>query len=482
MLDFPLSAFALATWQTIYMVFISGLFGIALGLLGGIYLFLIKRGSLLPNNLGYQLLGFIVNAVRSLPFIILMISLIPFTRLILGTAIGTNAAIVPLTIAAIAFYARIAEAALQEVPQGLIEATMAMGATTGQIVKKVLLPESLPSLIKGGTLTIIGLIGSSAMAGAIGGGGLGELAVNYGYERFNVPVMLGTVVILIVIVQLVQSLGDRFALQRNIKTIVGISLVLATLCVGNIAYSTLSHPGPQLTVGIMAGQDEQFMAVAQQVAEKDFGLKIKLVTFNDYSLPDAALNQGSIDANIFQHKPFLDAQIKAHGYQLTAIAKTFIFPMGFYSRKINNIDQLPMGAIVALPNDPSNEGRALLLLAQHGLVKLKPSSGLFATVQDIVDSPLQLHFIILAAAQLPRSFHDATLVALTDDFTKVAGFQVNQALLKEGPDSPYADVIVVRTADKDNPEFKILVKVMHSGAVKRAVLAMFPHGAAIPAW
>jgi len=155
-----------------------------------------------------RIAGGIVNAVRSTPFIILLVAVIPFTRLVVGSSIGTMAAVVPLTIAAAPFVARLVETALREVDRGLIEAAQAMGATTRQIVWKVLLPEALPGVIAGMTITFVSLVGYSAMAGAIGGGGLGDLGIRYGYQRFLPEVMLTVVVILIVFVQLVQSLGD----------------------------------------------------------------------------------------------------------------------------------------------------------------------------------------------------------------------------------------------------------------------------------
>jgi D-methionine transport system permease protein len=173
------------------------------------------KGHIKENLLVNQTLGAIVNAARSTPFIILMVAIIPFTRIIAGTSIGTNAAIVPLSIAAIPFVARIVESALKEVDDGLIEAAQSMGASPGQIILKVLIPEAMPSIVLGLTLTVISLIGYSAMAGAIGGGGLGDLAIRYGYQRFRADVMIATVVILIAMVQIVQSSGDYFARKLN---------------------------------------------------------------------------------------------------------------------------------------------------------------------------------------------------------------------------------------------------------------------------
>jgi D-methionine transport system permease protein len=202
-------------WETTYMVAISvtlaGLFGIPLGII----LVTTDKGHILQNLPLNRILGAIVNAARSTPFIILMVAIIPLTRMIVGTSIGTEAAIVPLTIAATPFVARLIESALKEVHYGVIEAAQAMGASPWQIIIKVLLPEAMPGIIMGLTITIVSLIGYSAMAGAVGGGGLGDLAIRYGYQRFRVDVMMMTVVILIIQVQLVQSLGDYLARRFN---------------------------------------------------------------------------------------------------------------------------------------------------------------------------------------------------------------------------------------------------------------------------
>lgn len=200
-----------ATLETLYMVGVATLFTALLGLPLGVLLVITDRGNILAAPALNRVLAAIVNVGRSLPFIILLVAVIPLTRLIVGTSIGSTAAIVPLTIAAIPFFARVVETALREVERGLIEAAQAMGATTWQIVTKVLLPEALPSLVLGLTITIIGLIGYSAMAGAVGGGGLGDLAIRYGYQRFQTDVMIATVVLLIVLVQGIQMLGDWIA-------------------------------------------------------------------------------------------------------------------------------------------------------------------------------------------------------------------------------------------------------------------------------
>lgn len=195
--------------QTLVMVFTSGFIGFALGIPLGVLLHLSKKNGLLENSALNKSLGIVVNIGRSIPFIILLVALIPVTRFIVGTSIGTAAAIVPLTIGAIPFIARLVEGALLEVPSGLVEAAQAMGAKPIQIINKVLLPEALPGIINAVTITLVTLVGYSAMAGTVGGGGLGDVGIRYGYQRFDGTVMMITVVILVILVQIIQSIGDH---------------------------------------------------------------------------------------------------------------------------------------------------------------------------------------------------------------------------------------------------------------------------------
>lgn len=208
-----LDLFATSSVETLIMVGLSGLIGSAIGIPLGVWLYLTDRNGVLENGLINRTVGVIVNAVRSTPFIILLVAIIPFTRLLAGSSIGTGAAVVPLTVAAAPFVARLVETALREVDRGLVEAAQAMGATTRQIVFKVLLPEALPGIVAALTITLVSLTGYSAMTGAIGGGGLGDLGIRYGYQRFLPEVMLAVVLVLIVFVQALQSLGD-WAVRR----------------------------------------------------------------------------------------------------------------------------------------------------------------------------------------------------------------------------------------------------------------------------
>lgn len=204
-----------AALQTLTMVAAAITLGTACGLPLGIWLALSRKGELLAAPWLNRGLGLVVNVTRSTPFIILVVAIIPLTRLITGTSIGTTAAIVPLSIAAAPFIARLVESAIREVDHGLIEASKAMGATPAQIVFKVLLPEALPGIVTGLTLTLVSLLGYSAMVGAVGGGGLGDLGIRYGYQRFRPDVMLLVVLVLVVLVQAVQSGGELLARRLN---------------------------------------------------------------------------------------------------------------------------------------------------------------------------------------------------------------------------------------------------------------------------
>lgn len=212
-----IALFGRSLWETVVMVGISGVLGAFIGIPLGVYLRLTDRGGVLENGWANRLVGTTVNAVRSTPFIILLVAVIPLTRLLTGSSIGTAAAVVPLTLAAGPFVARLVETALREVDHGLIEAAQAMGATTRQIVFKVLLPEGMPGIVAALTITFVSLTGFSAMAGAIGGGGLGDLGIRYGYQRFLPEVMAAVVLVLILLVQAVQSAGDALVLRLSHK-------------------------------------------------------------------------------------------------------------------------------------------------------------------------------------------------------------------------------------------------------------------------
>lgn len=242
-----------------------------------------------------------------------------------------------------------------------------------------------------------------------------------------------------------------------------------------------SKPSPNtLAIGTIAGPETELIETAKQVAEEKYGLTIKIVEFNDYNLPNEALQDGSLDANVYQHLPYLKAAIQAHGFNLQGIGRTFVYPMGIYSKKIKSLKDLPGNAIIALPNDPSNEMRALLLLQKAGLITLKNNS--VGNVQDIQSNPKHLEFKEMDAAQLPRVLPDVEAAVINTTFALPAGLHPSHdALFSEGKDSPYANIIVIRRDTLKRAQLEQFVKALNSKEVKEKAKTLFGD-AAIPAW
>jgi D-methionine transport system substrate-binding protein len=236
----------------------------------------------------------------------------------------------------------------------------------------------------------------------------------------------------------------------------------------------------RIKVGISGGDGELIWAKVKEVAKRQ-GLEVDVVVFNDYLLPNAALDGGDLDANAFQHKPFLENQVKARGYKIVPIADTIVEPIGLYSEKLKKIGDLPQGASIGIPNDPSNGGRGLLLLQQQGLIKLRDGVGILPSVRDVVENPKKLKFRELDAAQLPRSLPDLDAAVINTNYALEA--KLNPAkdaiAIESRVNNPYGNVIAVRAADKDRPVFKTLIAAYHSDEVRQFILKQFD-GAILP--
>lgn len=252
----------------------------------------------------------------------------------------------------------------------------------------------------------------------------------------------------------------------------------------SIALLTLSacgKPNPNsLVVGTIAGPETTLVEVARNIAEKNDGLSIKIVEFNDYNLPNEALDDGSLDLNIYQHKPYLDAAIAAHQYHIEPVAKTFIYPMAMYSRKYHSLKQLRTGSTIALPNDPSNEARALLLLAKHGLIRIKGDNP--SQLADITSNPKHFVFKEMDAALLPRSLEDVDAAVINTTFALPAGLSPHKdGIIVEDKNSPYINLMV---AKKDSPkaeQIALFIKAFQSEAVREKAKELFGD-AAIAGW
>ena len=235
-----------------------------------------------------------------------------------------------------------------------------------------------------------------------------------------------------------------------------------------------------LTIGTITGPESDLVEIAKDVAQSRDGLSIKIIEFNDYNLPNEALQDGSIDANIYQHLPYLQAAMKAHGYHFEVIGKTFIYPMAIYSEKYHTLSKLPNEAVIAIPNDPSNEARALLLLSKAGLITLNKNTN--GTLADVRDNPTRLILKELDAAQLPRILQDVDAAVINTTFALPAGLRPSKdGLYVERKDSPYANLIVIREDNPKKQQLAAFVKAMNSSEVQLAAKNHFGD-AAIPAW
>ncbi|HLX02707.1 MAG TPA: MetQ/NlpA family ABC transporter substrate-binding protein [Trinickia sp.] len=249
--------------------------------------------------------------------------------------------------------------------------------------------------------------------------------------------------------------------------------------------SALAHADDQvIKVGTISGPDAQIWAVVTKVAKRD-GLNVKVIEFNDYVQPNAALDAGDLDANSFQHQPYLDSQVKQRGYKIVSAGPTYISPLGIYSKKLKSVKDLQPGAKVAVPNDPSNENRALLLLQAQGVIKLKAGAGTnggSATPLDIAENPKKIKLVELDAAQLPRALGDVDAAAINTNYALAAGLQpTKDAIALEDVHSPYANLIAVRAQDKDKPWVKKLVAAYQSDDVRQFVKTQFK-GSVVPSF
>ncbi|PZO67475.1 MAG: metal ABC transporter substrate-binding protein [Paracoccus denitrificans] len=251
--------------------------------------------------------------------------------------------------------------------------------------------------------------------------------------------------------------------------------------VAALALSAGLASAEEIKVGVSPGEHAEILEQVVPLA-KAKGLDVDVVEFSDYVVPNTALNDGDLNANSFQHVPYLENQIKDRGYQLAVVAKTITTPMGVYSTKIKSLDELADGATIAIPNDPTNGGRALLVLADQGVIKVNPDAGLVPTPLDITENPKNLKFRELDAAQLPRALSDADAALINTNYALDAGLNPkDDAIAIEKADSPYANVIVVRKGDEDKPWVKTLVEVYHSPEIKDFIETRYK-GAVIPAW
>ncbi|WKD30099.1 MetQ/NlpA family ABC transporter substrate-binding protein [Halomonas sp. KG2] len=258
-------------------------------------------------------------------------------------------------------------------------------------------------------------------------------------------------------------------------------LLIGSLTALALAVNVANAETRTIKMGTVAGPETEVMEVAAQIAKEEYDLNVEIIEFTDYVTPNAALADGSLDANAYQHEPYLQAMVNDRGYDLAIAGYTFVYPIGAYSEKYDSIEALPDGAQIALPNDPSNEGRALILMHNQGLITLNDPSNLEATPIDIAENPRNFRFREIEAAQLPRVLPDVDMAFINNTFAQPAGLSLSDAIIKEGPESPYVNLIAVRGGDEDREEIRQLVDAYQRDEVIEKAEELFK-GAAVPGW
>lgn len=465
--------------ETLYMTVLAGIASFILGLGLGLFLYVTDRDGLYENKWLNAVLTTVVNLFRAVPFIILIILLLPFTKTIVGTILGANAALPALIIGMSPFYARLVQVALREVDPGVIEAAKAMGASNWDIIWKVLITESKPAWLGGLTSTVVSLVGFTAMAGVIGAGGLGNLAYLDGFQRgFDDVTVVATALILVLVFSfqwlgetVIASIDKRTQTQKQPqkgKKAIAVALTGA-LVFGTFVTFTSQFKTSELetlTVGATTVPHAQILTAVKPLLEEQ-GIALEIVEFQDYVLPNKALADNELDANYFQHEPYLAQQVAEHGYDLEAVAKIHIEPMGAYSQRYSDLATLPQKATVLMSNSTADQSRILALLEQAGLITL--ADGVDATTAsftDIVTNPKNLQFKYdVEAKLLPTAYKndEADLIFINTNYALEASLNPEtDSLLLEGGDSPYANIVVTRTDNAQEAKINALITALHS--------------------
>lgn len=486
--------FISSIWETLLMLAWSGVFVFVLGGVLGVALTVTRAGGILENRPLWQVLDKVTNVFRSIPFIILLAALLPVSRLIMGTAIGVPGAIVPLVVGAIPFFARQVEVSLAEVDPGLIEAADAMGLTPLDIIWRVYLRESVSSLARVTTVTLISLLNLTAMAGAVGAGGLGNFAIQYGKDRNQLDVIYVTVVVLVIMVSLIQIVGNAVAKRSSAEY-----RAAAAAAAGNGttagADATGSHTRRNVTIGAAAfavGLGLYFvvnaltaapatervtvkMGVTGTIYEELYapakkklaaeGIDLEIVQFSDYTTPNAALADGDIDLNSFQHRIFFATELEKKGYKLSNIGNTFVQPMHLYSANVASVDEIADGAKVAIPDDVTNGGRALKVLEAAGLVQLSDAAGFNPTVADITANPRGIEIVQLAANNIPSVLPDVAAAVVNGNYAIDNNLSHDDIIFEDTSisDEQYWNLTAARTEDlKDPGKVEVYRKVIEA--------------------
>ncbi|MGL6229244.1 MAG: MetQ/NlpA family ABC transporter substrate-binding protein [Culicoidibacterales bacterium] len=477
--NIQLDKLILAFGETLYMTVLAGTACFVLGLALGLCLYVTDKDGLYENKWLNATLTTVVNLFRAVPFIILLILLLPVTKVLVGTILGANAALPALIIGMSPFYARLVQVALREVDSGVIEAAKAMGASNWDIVWKVLIPESKPAWLGGLTSTIVSLVGFTAMAGVIGAGGLGNLAYLDGFQRGFDDVTIVATALILVLVFSFQWLGETViaVVDKRSNTAkqpkraqkgfaVGLTSALVVGTIATLGYQLQPATLETLTVGATTVPHAEILTAVKPVLAEQ-GIELKIVEFQDYVLPNKALVENELDANYFQHEPYLAKEIAEKGYDLVSVSKVHIEPMGAYSQRYTDLSALPQNATVLMSNSVSDQSRILALLAQAGMITLAEGvDATTATFTDIVSNPKNLQFKYdIEAKLLPTVYKndEADLIFINTNYALEAGLTPEgDALLLEGGESPYANIVVTRDDNQADEKITALIEALHS--------------------
>lgn len=507
------SQFIQATWETLYMTFGSAAIAAVFGLLLGVCLVVTQPGGILEDRVTYSILDKVTNFLRSIPFIILLAVISPLTMYLIGTTVGTTAALVPLIFGIFPFYARQVQNALLDVDHGVIEAAQAMGSSPTAIIFRVYLREGLADVLRASIVTIISLIGLTTMAGAIGSGGLGDIAISLGYARFQNDVILVAMIIILVFVFAVQIIGDWIVRlvehqtygaakkadkegqkeesgRKAKKTFGWLVGILAVVTLAFVGLHTMTHSTnasadktSTITIGSQGTDYELWQYIAKSPEAKKLGLKIKVKQITDGVQLNKATSEGNVDVNAFQSLSYVQAYNQQNERsKLAVLGTTYLEPMGIYSKKYKNVNDIPAGATVAIANNPSQATRDLILLQKAGLITLKKNFGNLGTVSDIAANPKKLKFKKIDDTTGPRIINSVDVVLISNTVALEGNLNVlKDSIFHEKVDqSTKANVNILVTAarNKDNREYKKLVKLYHQKAIQKYVKKEY-HGTKI---
>lgn len=493
--------------STLQMFIISGIFSFILGIIFGVALTIFKKGGIAQNKIIYGILSVFINVFRSIPFIILLVFLIPFTRSIVGTSIGVKGAIIPLIFGVVPFYARQVETALENVAPGKIEAARSMGSSTIGIIFRVYLHESIPELIRVTTITAISLIGLTTMAGAVGAGGLGDFAINYGQGLNHSDIIYACIIVLLLLISFIQFIGSFLAKATTNKELfrfkhasceakkfyltsglihLGATLILITIASVTIFFvSDNTNDKIEVKIGVCGANNDQWKAVQYVLDQNGYNIDIDLVEFSAYNLPNEALNSGDIDLNSFQHQAYLDNEVAINNYNISSIGKTVVAPLTLFSKNYSSVEEIKAAAgtiitenkqiRIALPKDPTNLGRGLKVLEACGLISVDPEAGYTPEIKDITLN-YNIEIVPQDANTLPTTLTDYAGALINATYAIPAGLLPSRDGLyteETSSDNPYLNIIAARNDELDRPEFKAIVEAFNSQIVAEYILIKY---------